>query len=296
MTWESGSTRGSAQACELNHFAQVVLGCKVFSKAASLWLIRNLHLSKLICESGYGWGPTGTASLFYRWPPFFVTDPTCGHPGAKVLKMGSLCKSKALCCSVVVRTTLLLYWQVKAGYFHQYQSIYPTIQVANSCPYQLWRYYLHTNIAKQCWKTLENALAGLNTQGISWPIDPSITGLRNPQLYTQASIHTCMCARTHACTHTHTHTHTTLDFWRPIVVDDDSHMRMRILLVPELHHRSGCKADRIDRHCWRAWSCTTQLPVAVFGQRQFNFFNSVLYTTTHSYSDIHIWLLVTTQV
>ena len=29
----------------------------------------------------------------------------------------------------------------------------------------------------------------------------------------------------------------------------DSHMRMRILLVPELHHRSGCKADRIDDHC-----------------------------------------------
>ena len=50
--------------------------------------------------------------------------------------MGSLCKSKALCCSVVVRTTLILYWQVKAGYFHEYQSIYPTFKVANSCPYE----------------------------------------------------------------------------------------------------------------------------------------------------------------
>ena len=30
--------------------------------------------------------------------------------------------------------------------------------------------------------------------------------------------------------------YTPLDLWRPIVIDDDSHMRLRILIVPELHH------------------------------------------------------------
>ena len=56
------------------------------------------------------------------------------------------------------------------------------------------------------------------------------------------------------------------------------------VLVPELHHQSGCKADRIDHYCWGAWSCTTELPMAVLGQRQFLFYT---HTHTHTHIGIH---------
>ena len=76
------------------------------------------------------------------------------------------------------------------------------------------------------------------------PAETRIAAVINNHTHT----HVHARARTRARTRARACTLTFGDLWRPIVIDDDSHMRMRILLVPELHHRSGCKADRIDHH------------------------------------------------
>ena len=100
-----------------------------------------------------------------------------------------------------------------------------------------------------------------------------------------------------------------------------AHLYANIVNVLELHHRTDCKANRIDHYYWEAWSTPHGSHWRFLGQWQFLYFyfshqtysNILKHTQTYSnirkhtqtysnihnhtqtYTNIHIWLLVTTR-